>query len=259
MQDRLSVVLGALFAALLLLLAGAPAARAVPALQLYVEGASYDPAHESWVFESSGAPIRLWVIGNVDGPGGAGPIYDVRLSVVYPDPVPGNGGPDVSITLTPSTTSGLGGFLDPSTPGAPVWLQVNDDGALPLLGDGSALAAHGTYGPGFEWQEFALGDFTASDSPVADFIDVFPSAPAVTGGQINVYEVGFIGDVTDLHFDVYDHVVAGNHARYRFAPFSHDAGTGTNSPVPAPEPGTVVLAGLGMLLLGGGLRARKVR
>lgn len=47
-------------------------AGALPLLQLYVEGATYDDTHESWVFEPSGSdPIRLWVIGNVAGSGGA--------------------------------------------------------------------------------------------------------------------------------------------------------------------------------------------
>ena len=231
-------------------------AHAVPQLQLYVEGATYNTDHESWVFDlTSGDPLRLWVIGNVEGPGGHGTIRDVKLSFVYPDPVPLNGGPDVSITLTPSTTGGFGGYTDTSTPIAPTWLQVDDSGALPLLGDGSSLPAHGTYGAGFEWQEFAIGDFSATDWPIADFISTFPTAPSVTTGQINVYDVVITGDISDVHIDAYDHIVAGNHAHSRFAPFSHDAGTGINSPVP--EPGTLLLTALG--LLGLTLARRRLR
>ena len=66
---------------------GHRAANAVPILQLYLEGATYDFATESWVLapggSSGGDPFRLWAIGNVAGPGGAGTISDVRLSIAY--------------------------------------------------------------------------------------------------------------------------------------------------------------------------------
>lgn len=233
-----------------LFLAAAAPAHAVPVLQLYVEGAVYDSEHESWVFDAvAGAPIRLWVIGNTKGPGGKGTIVDVRLSIVYPDPVPGDGGASVSFTLTPSTTGGFGGFTDPSAPPVPTFLQAVEDGSAPTLHDGTSLAPHGVYVEGNEWQEFLLGDFDLADSPVADFIDSFPGPDFPQSGQINVYELTFSGDIDDLHFDAYDHVVAGVHARAVFAPFSHDAGTGINHGR-VPEPGMLVLLGTGLLLLG---------
>lgn len=221
----------------------APAA-AEPLLQLYVEGSTYDDGHESWVYDgNAGAPIRLWVIGNVDGPGGQGPIEEVRLSAVYSD------SDSPSFNFTPSTTGGYGGFDDPSTPGEPTYLQTVSDGSTPTLGDGSSLPPHGTYGSEWEWQEWLLGDLTRTDSPVADFIETFPSAPATPQGQINVYEVAMDGVAANVHFDVYDHVAGGNHARYTFAPFSHDAGTGTNEGT-VPEPAPLALIGLGLIALG---------
>jgi hypothetical protein len=44
----------------------------------------------------------------------------------------------------------------------------------------------------------------------------------------------------DIHFDLYDHVLAGNHIQYVKAPFSHDAQAGV-----VPEPSSLVLLGLG--------------
>ena len=67
--------------------------QAVPVLQLYVDGATYNTEHESWVFDAViGESFTLWVIGNVDGPGGQGTIFDVKLSAVYIDPDVGDGG-----------------------------------------------------------------------------------------------------------------------------------------------------------------------
>src|SRR5688500_15939669 len=71
---------GSLFAVTFLLLGSNPA-QAVPVLQLYVEGATYDGT-ETWT-ETGPNPCRLWVIGNVAGPGGKGVLNNVRLSAVY--------------------------------------------------------------------------------------------------------------------------------------------------------------------------------
>src|SRR3546814_16511119 len=88
--------------------------------------------------------------------------------------------------------------------------------------------SHGVYGAGVEWQEFGLGDFALTDSPVGDFINTFPTDFFIGAGQINVYELSVIGDIASLHFDAYTHVVAGNHDKTVFASCSPDAGNGLN-------------------------------
>jgi hypothetical protein len=229
------------------------AASAVPVLQLYVEGSTYDQDHESWVFSPAGGEtIRLWVIGNVAAGGGQGTIEDVKISIVYTDP-----GSNVTITLTPSTTAGYNGIGDPSISAAPTYLQTVDDGSLPTLADGQPIAQHGVYGAGTEWQEFGLGDFALTDSPIGDFINDFPATLFANAGQINVYDLTVIGDVTDLHIDAYGQVYAGNHLRSVFAPYSHDAGTGVNDPVPVPEPTAASLFLAGLLGIGLMFRRRK--
>jgi len=55
------------------------AALALPELQLYLEGGSYNTLTESW--ELSGVDTaRLWVIGDV---GAKGPLYNVMLYAAY--------------------------------------------------------------------------------------------------------------------------------------------------------------------------------
>lgn len=207
---------------------------AIPILQTYIEGATYDTTTETWVLYNPGDPIRLWAIGNVSGPGSKGAIYDVRLSAAYAAPDVGS----VNISLNPSTTGGYGGIADPSTPnGTGNLLQTVMNGSSPTLSDGSDLPTHGIFGPGIYWQEFDLDDFTLSDSHMGDFIDDFPSVLFPDTGQINVYEVSLSG-TSKVHFDLYGTIITkakkGSEVAV-FAPFSHDCGTGV------PEPATVFL------------------
>ncbi len=193
------------------------AVHASPILQLYLEGGTYNFASESW--EASGT-LTLWAIA-------AEPVYDVRLAIAYDSAF------DPLITLTPTSA----GTPDPAA------LQTVADGSTPLLGGGAPLPSHGMYGDGTTWQEFALGDMLGTDDPIGDFIGDFPTEfPHL--GQINRYEIGVVGDFSSLHFDLYDHVFAGNHALYVKAPFSHDA---DGFPPVVPEPATWMLFSLGAM------------
>ncbi len=235
---------------------GASQAHAIPILQLYVEGGTYNSTTETWELSpagsSNGEPFRLWAIGNVSGPGSKGTIYDVKLSAVYDSSV----GP-ISISLTPTTADGDGNYLGFNDPSAPLntggWIQTVSDGSTPLLGDGSSLASHGEYGSGRTWQEFGLGDFSLSDSQIGDFINSFPT-PGGYGAQINVYEVRVTGDFGEhpftIHFDLYDHYVSGSHSKFVFAPFSHDGGGDGGVDVDVtivPEPASTTLFGTAFL------------
>ncbi len=232
----------------------AAAGNAVPVLQLYVEGATYDDEHESWVFPAGTDPFRLWVIGNVAGPGGHGAISDVELAITYADELAGQ---DLTLSLTAAQIGGageFGGFHDPSVATPATFTGFDDTGAAPTLFGGRSLPAHGVYGPGWEWQAFSIGDMTLTDSEIADFIDTFPDAPSTASGQINAYDVSVDFPAGrgsfDLHIDAYGRLGS----RAVFAPFSHDAGTGINSPVPAPAP--LLLFGVALLGLGARLRRR---
>lgn len=210
--------------------------QATPILQLYLEGGTYNETTESW--DLYGDSFSLWTIGDTS----FGTIEDVHLSIAYDSFY------SPTFSLAPTTTEGFGGVTDPSTPtGTGTWIQTVTDGSAPLLGDGSSLSTHDIYGDDTIWQEFDLGDFSLSDSPVGDYVAPFPDSFPDHDGQINVYDIGISGDGLEglsLHFDLYDHVTAGNHINYKFAPFSHDADGFTT--IVTPEPATMALMGIGV-------------
>jgi len=176
----------------------------------------------TWVI-NSGDPFKLRVIGDV---GAKGPIRDVRLTAAFPTLETG------TITLSPTTTSGL---TDPSTPGTPT-----TDDTIPLKTDESVLPSHGIYGPGTSWNGYELGDFTLIDYPIGDLIDTFPLS-FLSNGQMNVYNVIVTG-YSMVQFDAFDTIDGETHAK--FAPFSNDAVT------QVPEPSTLMLIGPGLIGIG---------
>jgi hypothetical protein len=239
--------------------AGSSRTYAVPELQLYVEGGTYDTVSETWI--ATGDPLKIWAIGNVAGEGGKGAISDVKLSIAYD----GSLAPP-TITFTPGTTGGYLGFVDLSTPLMPTYLQTVTDGSSPIMGDGGSLPSHGIFGSGVSWQEFLLGDFTLTDSPIADFGGPLPPAPGSPNeGQVNVYTID-VGDFEGLlHLDLYNSYWSEKHGEVSIkAPFSHDAegiGGGDNEPPSpvVPEPGSLLIWAFGLAVIGGAGLARRMR
>ena len=179
-------------------------AEAVPALQLYVEGAIYDSLTETWV-SSSVADFDLQVIGANN------PIEDVYLVIAVPT------GETGTVTVN-STVIGPYSF------------------GTPITGDGSDLPSHGIYPADFA--TYFMGDFGLVET-------VYDMQPGETGsalGEIKTVSVSISG-YSWAHFDAYDHILSESKIKYVFAPFSHDAETGTT---PIPEPASLFLLGSGL-------------
>jgi len=218
----------------------APAANAIPHLQIYIEGATYDAGWDSWIISDNS--FVLWVAGDVYKDG---TIFDVKLAAsMY--------GTSGSMTISPTQTALV---TDPSTPIGPTDLGSDETQFSGTAFD--QIDSHAEYASADAHNFWDLGDFSLMDSPIYDF----PVTPWVDSeaGQINAYNVTVTG-WDAVHFDAFDHTVSTNPAgvekvKYWFAPPSHD-GTGGGDGV-IPEPGTLGLLGLGLAGLGFRIRRRK--
>jgi len=182
----------------------AGSAHAIPVLQIYIDGATYDTNTETWVVTES--EFDLWVIGDVQS---KGTIFDVKLVASF-------FGLSGTMTITPKMTATI---TDPSTPAAPT---LSTSGA----GSHTTLPDHGIFNdPTMAgWQDYCLGDMPLQDSPIADFngSEMFPTNFPNTG-QVNVYRVVMEG-WTKVHFDAYGETVNSANGKKAFwkSPFSHD-------------------------------------
>jgi hypothetical protein len=193
---------------LLAIVAPQPAC-AVPDLQLFVEGATYDPQTETWVTASSAFNLQVLVANNT--------LEDVYVAVAIPPDGDPTGG---TVTLG----------------GSPV--PISSSPGVPIMGNGKALPGHGIYPTYFG--TYFLGNLVpTAATPVQDMQPGGGGGWSTLGLVVNI-PVAITG-FGSVHFDVYNHI-AGD-TRVRFAPFSHDA-----EYTPEPGSLLLLLSGTGGIL-----------
>jgi len=204
-----------------------PAAFAVPNLQLYIPGGTYNHSSETWI--SSSQNFEIWVIAsNLDHL--SSPIYDVTLTAALASGQAPIGG---ALTVTPvggsAHTFGLGEYQHGNPPAT-----GSDAGDLP---------SHGIFPTNYV-------EFLCASQTSAPYVDTYnmPDGGGPTHGNIFKFYVSTTYSM--VHFDAYG-FLRSHDGKFIKAPFSHDA-----EMTAVPEPASMLLFGIG--LAGAGI-VRKLR
>ena len=244
-------------------------ANAVPALQLGISGGTYDTATQTII--APGPTFTLYAFLTPQGNPTQADI-DALLAMNY----------YISAAVVPKTgptDATLGSFVfgadtvtatDDMTYGTPPLETVATQ-----LGDPGDLADHGIFETFFS--QFLI-NFSAANTVSELNTQDDPDLSGLNIGGTGMYYVAVTVDTslftgTALHFDLYNqkvvdcgnnpNCVAGDIDIDDFAPFSHDAQTGSSSSTSTstsgdvPEPASSTLVGLGLGLLGIGFMRRR--
>lgn len=240
--------IGAIFGSALLF--AAPAASALPALQLGPgtgAGWSWDSGSETWVNSSNPGSFEVTAYANaVNGNGQyAWQQAGASTQLAY-----------LVVSAVPQASSGMVDLfeIDVTAQGQGALTLMFQGFGSPPASDPNSLAPHSVFDNYYELYRFTF------DGPVTTIFDQQPGSPPGSGlgheehiaVSVNSLEQG----VTGIHFDLFtmegDGTLANNTDLYKFAPFSHDAEW-----EPVGEPVALGLVGLGLVGLGLAARRRK--
>jgi hypothetical protein len=202
-------------------------ANAVPDLQLFIAGGTYDQSTDTWVTNSS--TFDLYVIGaNV-----AMSNVLVSMALNIPASEDPNGSVAIGVDGTPydSWTYGTPNLLPPHDI-FPAWYTEFNSGNYGLIGGVGTTVAPELYNPS------TMGYLSNSN----------------TLGEFKKFTISISG--TDYaHFDGFFYFKdRKDHTKIQFAPFSKDAESQHST---VPEPTSMALFGLGMLGMGVARKFRK--
>ncbi|OGC90874.1 MAG: hypothetical protein A2W25_13170 [candidate division Zixibacteria bacterium RBG_16_53_22] len=220
------------------ILVTATSAFAVPAIQLFISGATYDWSEQSWIVTGNSFDLYVVSANNIK--------QDVMVSMALaPTDQPGNA--DINFA---GDEVGLSDWRYGYAPIDNAWWRWNG---------GEDLPRHGIYPTWFT--EINTGDYGLSSNVGDVQPDSFGnywnpatgSGGAPAGGEVKMFHVETNGIYSFLHFDAY--TLNADGSINQFAPFSHDA---ESIPSSVPEPGTIALMGTGLFGMAvAGLRRRK--
>jgi len=222
----------------ILILAMAPLAYAVPPLQLFISGATYDWNEQSWIV--TGNSFDLYVVSARNAK------HDVMVSLALAST-------DQPSDATINFAGNDIGSSDWRFGYAPI------DNAYWRWNGGEDLPRHGIYPTWFT--EINTGNYGLSSNVGDVQPDVYGnfwnpatgSGSAPADGEVKMFHVETGGVYSYVHFDAY--TLNPDGSIDQFAPFSHDA---EDIPGEIPEPGTMALMGTGLFGMAiAGLRRRK--
>jgi hypothetical protein len=194
-----------------------PAAFAVPNLQLYIPGGTYNSGSQTWITNSQS--FEIWVIAsNLDHL--SSPIYDITLAAALGQGVAAEDG---ALTITP-----YGGSAHSFAASEYQYGNPPADGS-----DAGTLPSHGIFPTNYV--EFLCAGQTAT--PYVDTYDM-PDGGGSTRGNIFKFYVNTTYSM--VHFDAYGYL-KDHDGKFIKAPFSHDAEMAA-----VPEPASLLLFGIGL-------------
>ncbi|MBN4076375.1 choice-of-anchor N protein [Gemmatimonas aurantiaca] len=171
-------------------------AQALPSLQIYIPGSTYDAVTETWI--TTATSFEVWVIASE-------PMYGVQL------------------------TASLGADEDPYAGTLDIG-GASYSGADFTNGAHDLLAPHGVFPS--DWVNHAVGDMTTmTANTITNFDPDYDDGvtPFTQTGQIMVFNVTMTG-FRNVHFDAWGY---DGRDMFNFAPFSHDAGSAVPEPATA--------------------------